>query len=394
MCAWRCVGVVAWLWTGVLAAAPAVPAAKQAARPAPTVSFPYIGRLTGNDVYVRSGPGANFYRTGKLHKGEQVVVVRQDPGRWLAIVPPDGSFNWVSARYVAVRADGVGVVTGHNLRVRVGTPISTVRDIHHQKLTKGARVKILERRQIPVGNAAETWYRIAPPLGELRWVTGRYVTYVKPYPGRLADAYPAPELGRARPAASRPGAPGATGTPGAAPDPGPRLYQQAREGVEQVQAKDLAEWDFASPKALGKRVLAESADPTTKALTESLLRRIGELEQIKARYDRIASSQRETDRQIAAIAAKARGREATTQPSAVGKVFDGRGLVQRTLVAFDNGKIRFKLTRPEDTRVLYFLESPGIDLTPYVNKRVRVRGRLSFRRDLDSHHILVTEVTP
>ena len=69
-------------------------------------------------------------------------------------------------------------------------------------------------------------------------------------------------------------------------------------------------------------------------------------------------------------------------------------MLHRTVIDFDGGNIRFKLTRPADTHVIYFLESPAIDLTPYVNKRVGVRGRLTFRRDLDSYHIFVTEVTP
>ena len=54
-----------------------------------TVSFPYVARMTGNNVYVRSGPGTNYYACGKLSKGDKITVVGSHFG-WLRIVPPAG----------------------------------------------------------------------------------------------------------------------------------------------------------------------------------------------------------------------------------------------------------------------------------------------------------------
>ena len=55
-------------------------------------SFPTWPTSTPADVYVRSGPGRNYYPTDKLDKGEKVEVYRHDPGGWYAIRPPRNSF--------------------------------------------------------------------------------------------------------------------------------------------------------------------------------------------------------------------------------------------------------------------------------------------------------------
>ena len=52
--------------------------------------FPYEAGLTGEDVYVRSGPGKKYYPTGKLKSGDHVIVHRHDPGGWYMISPPAG----------------------------------------------------------------------------------------------------------------------------------------------------------------------------------------------------------------------------------------------------------------------------------------------------------------
>ena len=63
-------------------------------------TFPYTAYVTADDVYVRSGPGQSYYPTDKLKPGQQVEVYRHDPGGWYAIKPPEGSFTWVSGRYL------------------------------------------------------------------------------------------------------------------------------------------------------------------------------------------------------------------------------------------------------------------------------------------------------
>ena len=46
--------------------------------------FPYTACVNSADVFVRSGPGKNYYPTDKLSKGDKVEVYRHDPGGWCA----------------------------------------------------------------------------------------------------------------------------------------------------------------------------------------------------------------------------------------------------------------------------------------------------------------------
>ena len=71
-----------------------------AAEAAPEGTFPYKAFVTADDVYVRSGPGDNYYPTDKLKAGDEVEVYRHDPGGWLAIRPVPGSFCWVAGRFL------------------------------------------------------------------------------------------------------------------------------------------------------------------------------------------------------------------------------------------------------------------------------------------------------
>src|SRR6476659_8975699 len=88
------------------------------------VEFPYTVYVNSADVYVRSGPGRNYYPTDKLHKGEKVEVYRHDPGGWYAIRPPRQSFSWVSSRHLDPLDDRVAVVNSSRVVARVGSAFS------------------------------------------------------------------------------------------------------------------------------------------------------------------------------------------------------------------------------------------------------------------------------
>ena len=75
------------------------------------VTFPYKATVASEDVYVRSGPGQNYYPTEKLKRGQQVEVYRHDPGGWCAIRPVEGSFTWVSGRFLKPTGNHLAVVT-------------------------------------------------------------------------------------------------------------------------------------------------------------------------------------------------------------------------------------------------------------------------------------------
>lgn len=151
------------------------PATGSFARAEQQRSTPYTAYVVAADVYVRSGPGRNYYPTTKLQKGDAVEVYRHDPGGWYAIRPVEGSFTWVSGRYLKVEENGLGRITADRVAARVGSQFSDIRDVIQFRLHRGETVEVLGKKEFPGGASGATWYKIAPPSGEFRWIAGKYV---------------------------------------------------------------------------------------------------------------------------------------------------------------------------------------------------------------------------
>ena len=137
--------------------------------------FPYTAYANSDDVYIRSGPGKNYYPTEKLRKGEAVEIYRHDPGGWYAIRPPQGSFCWVPADALKPKGDHLATVEKDRTMCFVGTRFSNAHDVHQVRLDKGEEVEILDIKQVGDGPNAQSWCQIAPPSGEFRWVFGKFV---------------------------------------------------------------------------------------------------------------------------------------------------------------------------------------------------------------------------
>ena len=140
------------------------------------LSFPYIAEITGDDVYIRSGPGTNYYRCGKLNKADRVKVIGSQFS-WTRIVPPVGSFSWISKQYVSIDPNNpaIGIVTGDAVRVYAGS--DKLKPIHSTtlqlKFNKGDRVKLM-------GEEREGYYKIVPPTGAYLWISTKYTKQLGP----------------------------------------------------------------------------------------------------------------------------------------------------------------------------------------------------------------------
>ena len=156
------------------------------------LSFPYIARITGNDVIVRSGAGTNYYACGKLFKTDKVRVVGTQFS-WSRITPPPGSFSWISKQYVAVdpQNPAIGTVTGNVVRVYAGAPgLMAMRSTTTQtRLNTGDKVTLL-------GEEQDDYYKIAPPANAYLWVSSQYTQPVAEA-GAVETAYTAELTGTA-----------------------------------------------------------------------------------------------------------------------------------------------------------------------------------------------------
>jgi uncharacterized protein YgiM (DUF1202 family) len=158
------------------AALPAAPSLGQQDEAVPSeanAKFNFAGTINANAVYVRSGPGENYYATMKLDQGAAVTVVgiKFD---WLKVTPPDGSYSYVAKQYVTKTGEGKGVVERSDLNVRAGSVLNDLKTTVQTKLDQGMEVKIL-------GEKDEYW-KIAPPAGTFLYIKKEFVTPGKPLP--------------------------------------------------------------------------------------------------------------------------------------------------------------------------------------------------------------------
>jgi len=211
-------------------------------------SFPYVAQITGDDVYARSGPGTYYYHCSKLNKGDKVVVVGSKFS-WSRIVPPEGSFSWISKQYVSVDPanPGIGVVTGDAVRVYAGSVAQ--KPIHSEKvqnkLNKSDKVKIITGEE-----EASDYYKIIPPVGAYLWVSTRYIEALGPVsetaiptePQAVIEVEPEPEV---EPEAEE-----------AEPEPAATRVVAVEVSVEDAKLKEYYE--------LQKRIQAELAKPASQ----------------------------------------------------------------------------------------------------------------------------------
>ncbi len=136
---------------------------------------PYEAVVEQNGAYVRSGPGKRYYPTMQLKQGTRVTVYRHDPGGWYMIAPPRNSFSWVNAKYVQMVKQNIGEITANRVTVNVGTVFGDTKDVWQRTLSTGDRVHILGEKLLQSSTKKIKYYKIAPPRGEWRWISGRAV---------------------------------------------------------------------------------------------------------------------------------------------------------------------------------------------------------------------------
>lgn len=140
--------------------------------------YRFAGVINTDNVFVRSGPGENFYPTMKLNKGDQVTVVGMKFD-WLKVVPPAGSFSYVAKVHVDRRGDGsVGRVSSPDLLVKAGSTENTLKYAVQAKLNEGDEVQIIGEE--------DEYFKIKPPADAYLYINKQYVDPVKALNGPAA----------------------------------------------------------------------------------------------------------------------------------------------------------------------------------------------------------------
>ncbi len=348
------------------------------------------GEVTGNDVYVRSGPSTNHYAVVKLSAGDRIQIVGETP-EWYEILPPSGAFSLISEQYVETADGQRGVVNGDNVRVRAGSALGDWLAITQVKLSTGAEVSILGRND-------NGYYRIAPPKGATLWISRQFVQIVPDAlvnleRGMTAPATPAgpaaADPSAARPVSTDPGAEPPTAQPAVAPqmptDP-LELIPQASIREELIATDRAMEAEVRKPlaeRALGpivaryETVAKTSEDEFARTYAES---RIQQLKTMEDLIDAVSQVRKLNERSQSMRKASMQGRTGGGGPEPIPPGFDVVGQLRRSAVySLPVGVQRYRLIDAggDNERTLGYVIIPResqIDVDALLGRVVGVRA--------------------
>jgi SH3-like domain-containing protein len=379
-------------------------------------TFPYRTSVAADDVYVRSGPGQNYYPTDKLKRGTEVEVYRHDPGGWCAIRPVEGSFAWVSSRFLKPTEDHLAVITEDGVQARVGSQFSDIRDVVQVRLQKGEVVELLEAPPRGPARAENAWVKIAPPSGEFRWISNKYLDPEYPHDGvRVAplkrkDSHrPDDEAADAASDSSSPINPAAA----IADDDSPHTksmrsrslsaheFQAELDRIELELSLMVIEepsvWSFDGLRARTDALLDQAQTAVERGRARLLASRIARFDDIKQRQDAVLAMRSDTDR-TARLLSRLRPKDADDTATRAAKFevdgrFDGVGQLTQ-VVSPKAGAPRFALVDERGEVRYYVTAAPGVNLHNYIGRQVGVTGTRGYIPEQHASHIMARHVTP
>ena len=381
--------------------------------------FPYTAYTNSTDVYIRSGPGKNYYPTEKLGKGEAVEIYRHDPGGWYAIRPPEGSFCWVPADVLKPHGDRLATVVKDKSPCYVGTKFSSARDVSQVRLDKGEEVEILDIKQLGDGPDAQSWVEIAPPSGEFRWVFGKFVDREPPSGlthkddgrhtkqrdefddrdrstptprSRDADDHTAQRSSwTTKTAAASSGTASRSDSPSAKADDGPAPssdpFQSELSSIDYELSKMISDdptgWEFTGLRRRAEPLLGRADTALERGKVRLLLNRIARMEDVKRRNELLGQPGN-----ASAIAAE----RPSVLPVATPNRYDGIGKLTPVVSQRPNAP-QYALIDESNQIVSFITAAPGMNLQPYVGKEVGISGQRGFMPELKKPHVTAQRVS-
>ncbi len=380
------------------------------------ITFPYKARIASDDVYVRSGPGRNYYPTDKLRVGEEVEIFRHDPGGWYAIRPPRGSFSWISSRFVRLGRDGLAEIVGDRVAARVGSRFSDIRDVVQVRLHEGEVVELRPSSTLdpsdpssPVPDNSQKWIKIAPPSGEFRWISAEYVDRNYENSGiRKAPLGPnpltGPASGRERDDYQNAPPPGFSRRPlagdGALSALSPQEFQKRLEDADLELSVMVAEepsvWRFDELALEAESLMNRAETAVQRGHARVLLGKIDRFTNIKQRYDAVNTLWEDTQNRNEQLADLRRqygsNRPGITPENAVAdNRFDGYGRLTR-VVSPKQGAPRYALVDESGNVQCYVTPAPGVNLRHYEQRLIGVNGTRGYVPEQRAAHIMAQHV--
>lgn len=412
--------------------------------------LPYTAFVLSGNAPVRSAPGKVHYPTTRLKRGAKVEVYRHDPGGWLAIRPPRGSFSLVPANYLEMADEpGIARVTEADVAALIGTDKSSPKELMWQvQLKQNEPVELLgvSTEHRADGNSEDTWYKIAPPAGEFRWIHERFVTRdanavvtndknaakqqqlpPSPPPANAEEEKKDPDWDDGFVARKRRQTDSATkdvvGVPVAtsetkrasipaaqpSPDPGDDLLDQiALLDVELslMVAGDEATWRTAELEQRAESLLSQATTNLQRGRARLLLNRVEEFHELENRYKEIRLAASPEDLASGespgapekldvddAAEVKSSLRERLNQPGAepAGVKFDGQGYLMPVHSKRPDVP-PFALVDGTGRIIQYVTPAPGVNLHRYRKLEVGLFGQRGFVPTLKTPHVTAQRI--
>ncbi len=369
-------------------------------------SVPFVAKVTGINVNVRSGPGVAFRACTRLSRPAKVrVVALEQNGKWAKILPPQGAFSVISKEYVKLSADGkTGTVTGNNVWTRAGGELlsfDSTRQLDIQiRKQQGDQVKVL--------GEAGIFYKIEPPKGAFYYMTTDYLERTdEAFTGTITATAPADgETDEGDQTTDTPTTkPSDTVTvvvdKESKPEPDPRLqaFEAAKAELAQelekpyerrdlrkvlatFQAIDVEKNDFLKPfvDAYLRYIQTELKRAAARKAAEELVRQTNaKIQDLEIQRTKLETGMPETGA-VATYAA-----QGVLVPSAI---FNGEGTQPK----------RYVLRDAHTRKVLAYVEAGdgGPDLDAYTKKLVGLIGPTSYDKSLgrnivEAHQVVVLD---
>jgi uncharacterized protein YgiM (DUF1202 family) len=377
---------------------------------------------------VRSGPGENYYLTDTLAEGATVEVYQRRPDGWCAIRPPANSFSWVFARHVEAVGDGLGRINKEDVPARVGSNLSGERTETQVLLREGEIVSVIDEET----HDGQTWYKIAPPAGEFRWIRESDIQNELDSNADAAKAGPAwRSMEQANQQSNAPAgvsadagvslasttlaasaAPVQASTAGAAtlaaaspdnaqPDAAlPEEFGRKVADLEMQLSRMVAEptdtWNVEQIDQNAEQLLSQAQSVAERDAVHGLLTKIDRFAAIQRRYAQAnGNAVPATPAATTPIATPQQSLTAasvTPQPDAGGQ-FDAVGVL-RPVVSRRPGAPQFALVDQRGQVVSFVTPSPDLNLQPYLGHRVGVVGTRGFIPEFNRAHVTAGRVSP
>lgn len=328
------------------------------AETAQSPSFPYVGEVLGDNINIRSGPSSNYEVIGQASRSD-MVTVWDKRNEWLKIEPLSYIVFWVHASLLTENTVNTYSV---NVRAKPSKDSSVI-----CQLEKGDKVEI-----VSIDNE---WVSIRPPSTAFNWIHESYVKFYKTYDDYVQSITIEQERREKEKNLTR-------------------MWKEADDYEREQFYLPVDQIDFEAVKSFFLAIIDYAPDTQ-------------EAEQAKNRLIKLQEKERST-KNLLDKQHQLELQKETLQKNINTNKIENTSLPQKqqqtTLkkvtyqgVLFDLGVIRgrpghYKLMN--NKMKVCIIDSNGIDVSFFINQKVRVKGVQKFYKGWDLPTLVLEEIEP